>query len=35
MAELPAEGGAPYRAFVCHTINPFGFPAKVCFGVQF
>ena len=28
MAELPGDGGAPYRAFVCHTINPWGFPAK-------
>jgi hypothetical protein len=28
MAELKAEGGDPYRAFVCHTINPWGFPAK-------
>ena len=23
-----ADGGDPYRAFVCHTINPWGFPAK-------
>lgn len=28
MAELKAEDGTPYRAFVCHTLNPFGFPAK-------
>lgn len=28
MAELKADGGDPYRAFVCHTINPWGFPAK-------
>jgi hypothetical protein len=28
MAELKAEGGDPYRAFVCQTINPWGFPAK-------
>ena len=28
MAEIKAEGGAPYRAFVCHTLNPWGFPAK-------
>lgn len=28
LAEItPAEGGA-YRAFVCHTANPWGFPAK-------
>ncbi len=26
----PAEpaGGQPYRAFVCHTLNPWGYPAK-------
>ena len=28
MAELKADDGTPYRAFVCHTLNPFGFPAK-------
>ena len=28
MAELKAEDGTPYRAFVCTTLNPFGFPAK-------
>ena len=28
MAELPGESGEPYRAFVCQTINPWGFPAK-------
>jgi hypothetical protein len=28
MAELKADGSDPYRAFVCHTINPWGFPAK-------
>ena len=28
MAELKAEGGDPYRAFVCQTINPWGYPAK-------
>ena len=28
MAELKAEDGTPYRAFVCLTLNPFGFPAK-------
>ena len=27
MAELPSAGD-PYRAFVCQTINPWGFPAK-------
>ncbi|HSG34280.1 MAG TPA: ATP-binding protein, partial [Sphingomonadaceae bacterium] len=28
MAELAGDNGDPYRAFVCHTINPWGFPAK-------
>jgi len=28
MAELKADGSDPYRAFVCQTINPWGFPAK-------
>ncbi|NCC04359.1 MAG: ATP-binding protein [Proteobacteria bacterium] len=28
MAELKAEDGTPYRAFVCTTLNPFGYPAK-------
>lgn len=28
MAELKADEETPYRAFVCHTLNPFGFPAK-------
>lgn len=28
MAELKAEDGQPYRAFVCQTLNPFGYPAK-------
>jgi len=28
MAELKAEDGTPYRAFVCHTLNPWGYPAK-------
>jgi len=28
MAELKTEDGTPYRAFICHTLNPFGFPAK-------
>ncbi len=28
MAELKANDETPYRAFVCHTLNPFGFPAK-------
>lgn len=28
MAELKAEDGTPYRAFVSHTLNPFGYPAK-------
>ena len=28
MAELTSNGGDLYRAFVCQTINPLGFPAK-------
>lgn len=28
MVELKDDEGAPYRAFVCQTLNPFGFPAK-------
>ena len=28
MAELKADDETPYRAFVCQTLNPFGFPAK-------
>ena len=28
MVEMKDDDGAPYRAFVCHTLNPYGFPAK-------
>ncbi|MDI3341595.1 MAG: ATP-binding protein, partial [Sphaerobacter sp.] len=28
MAELRTEDGRPYRAFVCTTLNPYGYPAK-------
>lgn len=28
MAELKTEDGTPYRAFICHTLNPHSFPAK-------
>ena len=28
MAEISQDGNEPFRAFVCHTLNPFGFPAK-------
>ena len=28
MAEMPAADGKPYRAFVCQTLNDWGFPAK-------
>lgn len=28
MVELKDEAGTPYRAFVCHTLNPWGYPAK-------
>jgi len=28
LAELKAEDGSSFRAFVCHTLNPWGYPAK-------
>jgi hypothetical protein len=28
LTELKTDEGQPYRAFVCHTINPFSLPAK-------
>ena len=28
MADIPASEGKSFRAFVCHTLNPYGFPAK-------
>ncbi len=28
MAELKTDDSAPYRAFICQTLNPHGFPAK-------
>ncbi len=28
LAEIRAEDGSSYRAFVTHTVNPYGFPAK-------
>jgi hypothetical protein len=28
MADIPDPGGQPQRAFVCQTLNPWGFPAK-------
>lgn len=28
MAEIPSEDGSAFRAFVNHTLNPYGFPAK-------
>ena len=28
LAEIKVEDGSPYRAFVTHTVNPYGFPAK-------
>lgn len=28
MAELSAEDGQLFRAFICHTLNPWGYPAK-------
>ncbi len=28
MADIPDPGGQPQRAFVCQTLNPWGYPAK-------
>lgn len=28
LAEIKAEDGSSYRAFITHTVNPYGFPAK-------
>lgn len=28
LAEIKADDGSAYRAFVCQTLNPYGFPAK-------
>ena len=28
MAEMKPEEGPSYRAFVCHTLNPWSYPAK-------
>lgn len=28
MAEMPTESGTSFRAFICHTLNEQGFPAK-------
>jgi len=28
LAQLKTEAGEAYRAFICHTVNPWGFPAK-------
>ena len=28
MALMPSEDGNPYRAFVCQTLNQWGYPAK-------
>jgi hypothetical protein len=28
LAELKADDGTSFRAFVCHTLNPYGYPAK-------
>ncbi len=28
LAEIKDQTGPPYRAFVCQTLNPWGFPAK-------
>jgi hypothetical protein len=28
LAEIKAEDGSSYRAFITHTLNPYGYPAK-------
>ena len=28
MAEITPDEGENYRAFICHTLNPFSYPAK-------
>ena len=28
MAEISDDGSDAYRAFICHTLNPYGYPAK-------
>ena len=28
LAQIKGQDGNPFRAFVCHTLNPWGFPAK-------
>jgi hypothetical protein len=28
LAEIKSDDGSSYRAFVCHTLNPWGYPAK-------
>lgn len=28
LVEMKTENGQPYRAFVCHTLNEYGYPAK-------
>jgi len=28
LAEIKSEDGTSYRAFVTHTVNPYGYPAK-------
>ena len=28
LAEIPSDGNSTYRAFVNHTLNPYGYPAK-------
>lgn len=28
LAELKSDDGVPYRALICHTLNPWGYPAK-------
>lgn len=28
LAEIKTDDGSAYRAFITHTVNPYGFPAK-------
>jgi hypothetical protein len=28
LAQIKGQDGSPFRAFVCQTLNPWGFPAK-------
>ena len=32
LAEFKAKDGSAQRRFICHTLNPWGYPAKDCSG---